>query len=331
MAGESASLESASHEVHSHTKGAMDFTCRKRLFALTLEQDAFSSWKLVHQYMCARKKPGYALVCEHDGPEYPHIHALYQYDNVKLFSTKSLPLGVHVEEHVFSPQKYVAYCKAEDEKHKALGVNSRIIIEEGELKQAGGCRSVKALREANIEDVNPMLYRIKKELDEKQREEDEWERIIQDVWDDTLAKTKFIYVHGPPGNGKTYGSIKWCKGKYERGDIGRCSIIDGFFSFIKPHAKVMLVPEFKDDCCKPSQFLTFTDKYGDQTNIKHGDVWTHFEVIIVCSAVLPQNLWPNSKDVNRDELIRRIDEFYEVDANHEWHKREWYPLTGEWV
>ena len=280
--------------------------------------------------MCGRMKPNYALVCKHDGPEYEHIHCFYQYKNNKKISGDRL-LGAHIETHVWSPQKYVAYCKGEDDKHKSLGVKAKILVEEGELKQAGGNRTVKALREADIEEVNPMLYRIKKELDEKKLEEDEWEQIIQDVWDDKLEKTKFIYVHGKPGNGKTYGAIKWCKDKYERNDIGRCSIIDGYFSFIKPHAKVMLVPEFKDDCCKPSQFLTFTDKYGDKTNIKHGDVWTHYEVLIVCSSVYPQNLWPGSKDVNRWELIRRIDEFYEVDENHEWHQCKWTPESYGWT
>ena len=44
----------------------IDFKCRKRLYAITLEQDAYYSWKLVHQYMCSRKEPSYVLVCEHD-------------------------------------------------------------------------------------------------------------------------------------------------------------------------------------------------------------------------------------------------------------------------
>ena len=335
MSSKSASLESASHEgqvILTPLGPSASFEARKRMFALTLENAAYTNWEQIHRYMCSRMKPIYALVCKHDGPNFPHIHCLYQYKNDKKISGDRL-FGAHIETKVWSPQKYQAYCKGLDEKHIELGVKSETLIEEGELRKAGGARTigdVKKMSRDEIDELPVQLHNIAEKIVEKQIIEDEWEQIIQDVWDDKLEKTKFIYVHGTPGNGKTYGAIKWCKGKYDPKDIGRCTIIDGFFHFIKPHAKVMIVPEFKDDCCKPSQFLTFTDKYGDQTNIKGGDVWTNFDVLIVCSAVLPQNLWPNTKDVNRWELIRRIDEFYEVDENHEWHKCIWNPDWNNW-
>lgn len=315
MDATSASLENASHAGASHTiqLAPSEYSCRKRLFALTLEQDAYHSWKLVHQYMCSRKQPCYTLVCEHDGPEYQHIHALYQYDNVKLFSTKNLPLGVHVEEHVFSPQKYAAYCKAEDDKHKSLGVNSCILIETGELKQAGGCRSVKALREADIEDIDPHLYRIKREIDEKERREQSFFNMLDEIDHDELKAPDVYYISGIPGAGKTYGAYKLAMSMYEKKDIGRIKFCNQFAVIDNEKAKCFVIEEFRPSDLRASELLQLMDKYGTNVNVKGGFVYLRPKCLIICSFNPPDELY--QKDELTEQFMRRITKHYIADGH----------------
>lgn len=322
MNATSASLESASHEGQviveklGPQSASLEFSCRKRLFALTLEQDAYHSWKLVHQYMCSRKEPSYVLVCEHDGPEYPHIHALYQYDNVKLFNNKNLPLGVHVEEHVFSPQKYVAYCKAEDAKHQGLGVKSTVLVEAGELKKAGGARTIgdiKKMSKNEIDTLPAQMHNIAEKIIEKEKREQSFFNMLAEIKDDKLAAPEVYYIEGQPGEGKTYGAYKLALAKFEIKEIGRIKFCNQFAIIDNEDAKCFVIEEFRASDLRASELLQLMDKYGTNVNVKGGFVHLRPKCLIICSIFSPTELYKH--DELSEQFVRRLKMKYRAEGH----------------
>lgn len=305
----------------SHTiEGRVSFKARQRQYALTCEKEAFEHYKDIVKYMTSRKKPNYYLVCAHDGPEYEHIHMYFQYDNPKNIDSKYL-FGSHIETHVWSPQKYIEYCKGQDTKHKELGVTSVIIEEEGELRQSGGIKTigeVKKMTPAEVDTLPAQLHNVANKIIEEEHSRQGFFDMLREIKEDRLNKTNIIYAHGPSGSGKTYGAYKYALARYEIEEIGRVSISNGFFKFDNPEAKCLIVEEFRSSQLPANSWLQFTDKYGYQCPIKGGYQYTRPETIIVCSIINPYRLYREERTEMNDQFIRRITEYYEVNPNHEW-------------
>lgn len=317
MDAESSTLESSTHEGQSYyTAGPQVYTCRKRLFALTLEQDAYHSWKIIHQRMCARKQPSYCLVCEHDGPEYPHIHALYQYDNPKNLTTKGLPTGVHIEEHVFSPQKYVAYCKGEDKKHLEAKVSSITLVEEGKLKQAGGARTIGDIKKMSPDEIDTLpaqLHNIAEKIIEKERREQSFFNMLAEIKDDKLAAPEVYYIEGQPGEGKTYGAYKLALAKFEIKEIGRIKFCNQFAVIDNEDAKCFVIEEFRASDLRASELLQLMDKYGTNVNVKGGFVHLRPKCLIICSIFSPTELYKH--DELSEQFVRRLKMKYRAEGH----------------
>ena len=332
MIAEKPSLEKPSVLPSHTTEAGQSFHACKRIYALTLEKMAYVHWEDIHKYMCARMKPVYALVCEHDGPEYPHIHCLYQYKNNKKISGDRL-FGAHVEEKVWSPQKYQAYCKAEDEKHKSLGVKSTILIEEGELKKAGGFKTIREVEEMIPDERKdlPIQYKhIIDKMNEEERAKQGFFDMLREIKEDKLRKINIIYAHGKPRVGKTYGAYKYALERYDVEEIGRISITNGFFKFDNPDAKCFVIEEFRSSQLPANSWLQFTDKQGYNCPIKGGFQYCRPETIIVCSIIQPQDLYKDDYTELKLQFIERITEYYEVDADHVWHQCKWNSEFREW-
>lgn len=338
MSSESASLESTSHDGQSHTTElcpSVKFEARKRLFALTLEQAAYHNWEQIHRYMCSRMKPVYALVCEHDGPNYKHIHCLYQYKNDKKISGDRL-FGAHVEEKVWSPQKYQAYCKGLDEKHVELGVKSKTLIEEGELKRAGGARTigdVKKMSRDEIDELPVQLNNIAEKIINQESSKQGFFEMLREIKEDKLRKINIVYAHGKPRVGKTYGAYKYALARYEVEEIGRVSITNGFFKFDNPDAKCFVIEEFRPSQLPANSWLQFTDKQGYNCPIKGGYQYCRPETIIVCSIIKPQDLYKEDHTELNEQFRERITEYYEATKDgdeHKWHKCKWSNMLHDW-
>ena len=287
---------------------------RRRLFALTLESAAYIKWKHIHAYMCSRKKPSYSLVCEHDGPEYPHIHCLYQFDNPKNISSKFL-LGAHVEEAVWSPQKYVAYCKAEDEKHKALGVSSTVLLEEGVLATAGGrsIAQVKAMSETERETLGIQYKNIIDKMNEKERREASFFEMLEEIKRDELKGPEVYYIEGQPGEGKTYGAYKLALSKFETHDIGRIKFCNQFAVIDNEDAKCFVIEEFRASDLRASELLQLMDKYGTNVNVKGGFVHLRPKCLIICSIFSPTELYKH--DELSEQFVRRLKMKYRAEGH----------------
>lgn len=337
MSGEKPSAEKPSGEAQSYySTEPHAFKACKRMYALTLEQAAYVNWEQIHRYMCSRMKPVYALVCEHDGPDYPHIHCLYQYKNDKKISGDRL-LGAHIETKLKSPQAYQAYCKGLDEKHAKLGVKSKTLIEEGELKRTGGARTigdVKKMSRDEIDELPVQLNNVAEKIYEKERNLQGFFEFLDEIRARKVRKVNIVYAHGRPRSGKTMGGWLYATNKYENNkDIGRVSITNGFFKFENPDAKCFVIEEFRSSQLPANSWLQFTDKTGYSCPIKGGYQYCRPETIIVCSIINPQDLYSDEHAELKQQFIERITEFYEVtyeDGKRIWQRCKWNQEDRYW-
>ena len=305
------------HNTLSHTigaEGAHEFEARKRMYAMTLEKDAYVEWRKIDLYMRRRKQPTYTLVCEHDGPDYPHIHCLYQYDKPKIINSKFL-FGAHIETHVWSPQKYVDYCKALDEKHKALGVNSTILIEEGELRKAGGSHTIGDIKKMSLADVDELpaqLHNVAKKIVEKERSKQGFINMLREIKNNDLKGPTIVYITGMSGHGKTYNAYRLAMKLYDEEEIGRISFNNNFAEVDNETARCFVVEEFRPSQLHASDFLQFTDKYGYHLNVKGGSIYIRPSCIIICSIFDVSDIY---KDEINTQFRRRISCIYKADEH----------------
>lgn len=299
----------------SHTIGADSakaFEARKCLYAMTLERDAYVEWRKIDLYMRKRKQPTYSLVCEHDGPDYPHIHCLYQYDKPKIVNSKFL-FGAHIETHVWSPQKYVEYCKALDEKHKSLGVNSTVIWEEGELRKAGGSHTIADLKAMSCderEQISMQYTNIVEKMNEKQRSKESFMSMLDEIDKDDLQAPLIIYITGMSGQGKTYNAYKLALKLFQKHEIGRISFNNNFATVDNEEAKCFVIEEFRPSQLAAADFLQFTDKYGYHVNVKGGSIYLRPQSIIICSIFDVNDIYKEEINV---QFQRRVSCIYQAD------------------
>lgn len=304
------------HMPTSHTTelvGTKAFEARKRMYAMTLEKDAYIEWRKIDLYMRKNKQPTYTLICEHDGPEYPHIHCLYQYDKPKVVNSKFL-LGAHIEEKVWSPQKYVDYCKALDEKHKSLGVNSTIICEEGELRKAGGSRvgDIKQMNKSDVDELDWRMYKTANEIINKEASKKSFMSMLDEIENDELHGPLIIYITGMSGHGKTYNAYKLALKLFKKDEIGRISFNNNFATVDNEEAKCFVVEEFRPSQLHAADFLQFTDKYEYHLNIKGGSIYLRPSCIILCSIFDVNDIY---KDEINSQFQRRVSCIYQADEH----------------
>ena len=290
------------------------FEAKKRMYAMTLEREAYTEWRKIDLYMRKRKQPTYSLVCEHDGPDYPHIHCLYQYDKPKIVNSKFL-FGAHIETKVWSPQKYVEYCKGLDEKHKSLGVNSTVIWEEGELRKAGGARTigdVKKMSRDEIDELPVQLQNIATKIIREEQSKQSFFDMLDQIEKDDLKGPTIIYITGMSGQGKTYNAYRLALKLFKKHEIGRISFNNNFATVDNEEAKCFVVEEFRPSQLHAADFLQFTDKYGYHVNIKGGSIYLRPQCIIICSIFEINDIY---KDEINVQFQRRVSCVYQADEH----------------
>lgn len=297
MIGEKPSVEditwSQSHTIAFGTNSDCFKAC-KRMYALTLEKAAYINWEQIHRYMCSRMKPVYALVCEHDGPDYKHIHCLYQYKNNKKISGDKL-FGAHIETKFKSPQGYQAYCKGLDEKHVKLGVKSKILIEEGELKRAGGMNmTVEEAKSADITQIPSVMYNVVQKIQrDDQLEKQRHNRYIKDV--------DVQWHFGQTGSGKTY--YPFLQGYENCEEDGTKKVSDW------GDARKIVFEEFTGSM--PYDTLKrMCDKYHNyyKMRVLYGEKYVDFDAIWIAGPRPPWSIYTKQllKDESINQLMRRL-------------------------
>lgn len=166
-----------------------------------------------------------------------------------------------------------------------------------------GQKTVGELKELNVEDVPPQYYRIKREIDAREQDENNFFDMLGEIERDELKAPKIIYITGGTGKGKTYKAYKIALQNYPKNEIGKITLKNDFFDIINENANCYVIEEFRPSQIKASDFLQLTDKYGYRANIKGGFVSLRPEMLIICSIKPPEEIY---KDEVNEQFLRRI-------------------------
>lgn len=288
-----------------------------RNFILTLNEATLEYYTDVINYLKSLAGLSYILVTEHIGQENKHYHVYVQYKNSKRLAVSKLH-GAHFEKCYGSAQANIAYCKAEDDKHKALGITALLIEEEGEPMLKGGNYTVGFLEELDDKRELPAIYyNIYNKIHAKKSADEAFYEMLEMVEEDRLTPINVVYFIGKPGSGKTYNAYKYALAHYTKEEITKVTINNNFFEFVGSNQdKCLVVEEFRPSQLHPSSLLQFTDKYGYSCPIKGGHKYVKPEMIIICSIIHPARLYREEKVELNEQFTRRISHLYEVRNNH---------------
>lgn len=288
-----------------------------RNFILTLNEATLEYYTDVINYLKSLKGLHYILVTEHIGQGNKHYHVYVQYNNAKKLAVSKLH-GAHFEKCYGSAQANIAYCKAEDEKHKTLGITAVLIEEEGEPLLKGGNYTVGYLEELDDRRELPAIYyNIYNKIQNKKNSDEAFYDMLSNIENDSLRPIQVVYFIGKPGSGKTYNAYKYALSHYNKEDITKVTIQNNFFEFVGSNQdKCLVVEEFRPSQLHPSSLLQFTDKYGYSCPIKGGYKYVKPEMIIICSIIHPSKLYREEKYELNEQFTRRITHLYEVQSNH---------------
>ena len=274
---------------------------KARAYQLTLNQpeklneliENMKSYKSLTYYMVSHLEVG-------EETNHEHYHIYLHFNNmIKLNIAKCC--GAHVE---------IARGSYND--------NLKYLTKQGHLsdewgdKPHQGLKTIKELREMNIDEIPPQYYRIKKDIDAEKQDENNFLEMLDEIEKDELKAPEIIYITGGTGKGKTYSAYKLALKKYPKGEIGKLTLKNDFFDVINKSAKCFVIEEFRPSQIKASDFLQLTDKYGFRANIKGGFASLRPECIIICSIKKPEEIY--KEEVNQ-QFIRRISEIIDLDID----------------
>lgn len=276
---------------------------KARAYQLTLNQpeklgellENMKSYKSLDYYMVSHLEVG-------EEKQHEHYHIYVHFKNMIKLNIKKC-CGAHVE-----------YVKGTYNDNLKYFTKQGELTEEWGEKPHQGLKTVKELKEMNIEEVPPQYYRIKKEIDAEKNDENNFFEMLDEIEKDELKAPKIIYITGGTGKGKTYKAYKIALQNYEKKDIGKLTLKNDFFDVINKNAKCFVIEEFRPSQIKASDFLQLTDKYGYRANIKGGFVSLRPEMIIICSIIEPEKIY--KEEINQ-QFIRRITEIINLNIDED--------------
>lgn len=234
------------------------------------------------------------------GHEHLHIYAYFK-TPVKLSVKKCC--GAHIEPAMGSFNDNLRY----------LTKDGDLTFEYGERPHQG-LKTVKELREMNIDDVPPQYYNIKTKIDQKQHDEEIFFNMLDEIERDELKAPKIVYITGGTGKGKTYTAYKTALKEFNKTEIGKLTLKNDFFDVVNESARCFVIEEFRPSQIKASDFLQLTDKYGFRCNTKGGFATLRPEKIIICSIIPPEQIY--KEEVNK-QFLRRITETIDLDEDED--------------
>lgn len=272
---------------------------KARAFQFTLNQP--NVYDKLKNILTGLKTMDYLISCRETAPStgHEHIHVYAHFSQQYRLPQKIRDLGCHIECCRGSPKQNIAYIRKEGD-----------IIDEIGDEPHQGTRSVKELREADINSVDPHLYRIKKQIDMEQRDLCTFMDMLEEIEKDELRGPKVVYITGDSGKGKTCGAYKLALKEYPKEKIGKLTLKNDFIDVINYDADCYVIEEFRPSQIKASDFLQLTDKYGYRCNVKGGFVTLRPKMIIICSIKKPTEIY---KDEVNKQFMRRITKLIDLD------------------
>ena len=277
-------------------------TCafRSRAFLFTLNQ--IEKYKNFIEEFKKLKTMDYFISCKEKAPTtgHEHIHLYVHFSQTYKLNKKILSYGSHIDICKGSPKQNIDYVSKDGD-----------IIEEYGIRPSQGARTVKDLKEMDVNDCPPQYYNIKNKIDEKERNETEFFNMLDEIRNDELKAPEVIYITGGTGLGKTYTAYKEATRTYENKDIGKLTIENNFIDITNDKAKCFVIEEFRPSQIKASSFLQLTDKYGYKCNIKGGFQFIRPEKLIICSIKKPEEIYID-EEIN-GQFLRRITQRIDLD------------------
>lgn len=234
------------------------------------------------------------------GHEHVHIYAYFK-TPLKLSIKKCC--GAHIE-----PTKGTF-----NDNFEYLTKEGPLTFEWGE-KPHQGLKTVKELRELDVDEIPPQYYNIKMKLDQKKHDEEVFFNMLDEIENDNLKAPNIVYITGGTGKGKTYSAYKMALKEFKKEEIGKITLKNDFFDIVNESAKCYVIEEFRPSQIKASDFLQLTDKYGYRCNIKGGFITLRPEKIIICSIIPPEQIY--KEEVNK-QFMRRITERIDLDIDED--------------
>ena len=232
------------------------------------------------------------------GHEHVHIYAYFK-TPIRLPIKKCC--GAHIEPAMGTFNDNLQYLTKEGD----------LTFEWGERPHQG-LKTIKELKEMDSDDVPPQYYNVKKRIDQKQRDEDVFFQMLDEIEQDELKAPEIVYITGGTGKGKTYTAYKRALKEFEKSKIGKLTLKNEFFDVINEKAECFIIEEFRPSQIKASDFLQLTDKYGYRCNIKGGFCTLRPKKIFICSIIPPEQIY--KEEVNK-QFMRRITEVIDLDID----------------
>lgn len=274
-------------------------TGASRAYQFTLNEP--EKYEQLKSMLCSLKSMDYLISCREVAPTtgHEHMHVYAHFTKPYRLSQKIRNLRCHIE-----------YCKGSPKQNIDYISKGGQIVDEIGTKPHQGARSVQELRDADINDVDPHLYRIKKQIDMEQHDLCTFMNMLQEIRKNELRGPEVIYITGGSGKGKTFTAYKTATELYPNEKIGKLTLKNDFIDVINPNAECYVIEEFRPSQIKASDFLQLTDKYGYRCNVKGGFVTLRPKMIIICSIKQPTEIY--KEEVNK-QFIRRITKIIDLD------------------
>lgn len=271
---------------------------------MTLHEKNFDKMELIIKYLEHYKAFQYLLICEHDGPSEIHRHIYVQFENARTLDSRYL-YGCHLEEAFESAQKNIEYLKGLDSKHKAAGVNSKLIYENGKAKERGNINTIADLKKiTNADEVPAIHFNTWNKIKSNKIKLVEWHK-----------KVKVIYIYcNESGVGKSYLINKIMnnemidkKGK-KFDDFDEVKHVGEFWLGVGGDVVegCAIYDDFRDSDLKASEFINFIDYNVHNLNYKGGSAKNKYTLIIFTSIQDPHEIYKGVQGEPRKQWLRRM-------------------------
>lgn len=214
----------------------------------------------------------------------------------KIFRNRfPLPISVHFEVALGTAQQNIEYCSKEDQEPYIFG----------EPKSGQGSRTdlqqvFKDIREGmserDIAERDPHLFL------QHHRGLSKYRGMVEPKRD---KPTQLIFLWGPTGTGKTMHA-------QELRPVTVNWVSNTFLNGFHPGDKTLLFDDFDYKKMDWQTFLTMTDRYAMEINIKGGSCNFAPDTIIFTSNSDPKGWWPEAPEETRKAIHRRMDEYGDI-------------------
>lgn len=290
--------EVVTSEVPGNTNTGTSSRIKARAFQFTLNE--VEKYPSLLNDLKALKSCDYLISAKEKAPTtgHEHIHIYAHFSSQYNLSKKIMSHGAHVEVCRGSPKQNIDYVKK----------GGQILDEIGEVPHQGA-RTIKELRQLPRNEVPPNLIKIYDNEEAKERREENFMSMLDEIKEDRLEGPEVIYFTGDSGMGKTFSAYKYALNKYAKESIGKITFNNGFADIVNPKAECLVCEEFRASDLRASKLLELLDKYGASVSVKGGFEYIRPKTIIIASISSPYYLYTDEE--KNEQFIRRIKHIYE--------------------